>query len=205
MLLRPAGATLLLSVAAPCGRLAMRGGRPMMCNPIYTPPAPPAAPPVDRGYGGDNDASILLSDMTMKRRNALLSVWGFQYEVEADGDDTNRDVRAAKSMSQWIGDLAPSGWFGMFRGRTLGAYLGSRGSPRGPSPEALVVVRYKIDASEWRRILLGKHVLVVDQVLLSPSVPDGVRGALHAAVLQSLCAMGGFHQMTVAYLDDFGI
>ena len=201
MLLRPA-ATLLLSVAAPCGRLAMRGGRSMMCNPIYTPPAPPAPPSVDRGYGGDGDASILLSDVPMQRRNALLSVWGFQYEVEA----AHRDVRATKSMSKWIGDLAPSGWFGMFRGRTLGAYLGSRASPRGPSPEALVVVRYKIDASEWQRILHGKHVLVVDQVLLSPSVPDDVRGALHAAVLQSLCSLGGFHKMTVAYhLDDFGI
>ena len=61
-------------------------------------------------------------------------------------------------MPQWVGDLAPSGWFGMLKGRTLGAFLGASLK----QPEALIAVRYERDSSDWKRALLGKHVLVVD-------------------------------------------
>ena len=48
-------------------------------------------------------------------------------------------------------------------------------------------------------------VMIVDGVLLSPAVPGRLRGALHAAVLQSLVALGSFHQMSVLMWEDFDI
>ena len=50
-------------------------------------------------------------------RSALLSLWCFQYEREAEGDETDPDLLSARFMSHWVGDQAPSGWFGMLKGR----------------------------------------------------------------------------------------
>jgi len=57
-------------------------------------------------------------------------------------------------------------------------------------------------------LLPGKHVLVVDQILLSPSVPTHLRGAVHAAIVQAFVLYGQFHAQNVRYQDhlhDFGI
>ena len=57
-------------------------------------------------------------------------------------------------------------------------------------------------------VFAGKHVLVVDQILLSPSVPAHLRGAVHAAVVQAFVLYGQFHAQNVRYQDhlhDFDI
>ena len=69
----------------------------------------------------------------------------------------------------------------------------------------MIAVRYERDTSDLKRVILGKHMLVVDEVLLSPSVPERIRPLLHAAVVQCLVAMGEFHGMSVVFLEDFDI
>lgn len=75
----------------------------------------------------------------------------------------------------------------------------------GGQPEALIAVRYERDTSDLKKILFARHALVVDEVLLSPSVPARLRMLLHAAIVQSLVQLGEFHGMTVAFLEDFDI
>ena len=168
-----------------------------MCSPIL--PSPPAPPPTseDHGYGGGDGDSLLLTDVHAEQRTALLSLWSFQYEVDAEGDETDRDLRAARFMHRWKGDQHKSGWFRCLKGRSLGVFLGEALK----SPEALVLVRYELDRS-WQRAICGKHVLVVDEVLLAPSVPPHVRGTLHAAIVQTLLLMGSFHAMSVLWEEN---
>ena len=145
-------------------------------------PAPPAPPPthVDDGHGGGGDESMLLTDVSLEQRRAILSLWKFTYEMDCEIEcDTDADILSADFMSHWVGHLAPSGWMGALRGRTLGAYLSSNLNSGG-QPEALIAVRYERDTSHWRHIIFGRHVMVVDEVLLSPHVPEQLRALLHA-------------------------
>ena len=43
------------------------------------------------------------------------------------------------------------------------------------------------------------------QVVLSPAVPMRLRGALRAAVLATIVAMGEYHSMSVMMWEDFDI
>ena len=105
-------------------------------------------------------------------------------------------------MARWVGDFAPYGWFGILKGRTLGAYI----SGTFETPEALIAVRYERDLSTMRHAVFGRHILIVDELVIAPSVPDHVRSLLHAAIVQSLLALGEFHGQTVTFMiDDFGI
>ena len=54
-----------------------------------------------------------------------------------EGECDVTEVTAAGYVLRWIGDVAPSGWFGAFKGRTLAAYLGDNLE----TPEAVAVVR----------------------------------------------------------------
>ena len=56
-----------------------------------------------------------------------------------------------------------------------------------------------------QRTLFLKHVMIVDEILLSPGIPGRLRGALSAAVLQTLVQLGSFHQMSVLMWEDFDI
>jgi len=175
-----------------------------MCS-IGTRSAPPAPPPeaIDDSNGG-GDGSIRLISMSREKRSAHASLWVWQYESQEahlDDDDgyiLDGDLARARHVRDWTGDLAPSGWFGMLPGRTLGAYVSD-------SLEALVLLRYQLDTSELKRALVGKQVLIVDEILLSPSIPDRLRAMVHAIVLQQLVALGAFHDMTVAFWEDFDI
>ena len=165
-------------------------------------PAPPAPPPThtDKGYGGGDGFNIMLTDVCMEEKTALLSVWKFLYEQEAEGDSTHRDVKAARFLSGWIGDQAPSGWLGKLKGRMLGMYIDGPGALKA---DALIAVRYERDSSDMKQLVLGRHVLVVDEMLLSPSIPQQVRGPVHAALLQCLVELGRFHNQKVLVWDDF--
>lgn len=172
-------------------------------------PAPPAPPPTftDWGYGGGGDDALLLTDVPQEQRMALMSLWHFSYEhahaqQHGDEDDADdQDLRIARYLSRWVGDLAPSGWFGLLRGRCLGAFLGTNLE----QPQALIAVRYERDNSHWQKMLMGKHLMVVDHLLLSPALPDHLRPLFHAALLQTLVSMADYHKMTLCFLDDFDI
>ena len=69
--------------------------------------------------------------------------------------------------------------------------------------DALIAVRYERDSSDMKQLVLGRHVLVVDEMLLSPSIPQQVRGPVHAALLQCLVELGRFHNQKVLVWDDF--
>ena len=116
-------------------------------------------------------------------------MWKFSLEQDPDADPD--DVHTMERMSRWVGDLAPSGWFGALKGRTMAVYLGDFDS----APEALIVVRYERDNSDWMKVLLSKHFMIVDDIVMSPSVPDEISPFLHAAIVQALVAMGAYHQM----------
>lgn len=100
-----------------------------------------------------------------------------------------------------MGDQSPSGWFGQLKGRSLGVYLGDVTR----APEALVLVRYELDASAWKRALFGKHVMIVDEVLLNPAVPERLRTPLRAGIVSALLSLGFFHEMPVLFWEDFDV
>jgi len=190
---------------APTLHAAPARSRPVaMRAPIL--PAPPAPPQsgMGRGYGGGDNGGLLLTDISSEERHALLALWCFQYEIVADRHDDEDDhalLAKARFMARWIGDMAPSGWFGRLKGRNLGVYLGDAMG----QPEAIVAVRYELDTSSWKHTLFGRHVLIVDEVLLSPAVPDRLRPPMHAGILQALVALGAFHSMSVLMWEDFDI
>lgn len=46
-------------------------------------------------------------------------------------------------------------------------------------------------------------MLIIDQILLSPSVPHHLRGMVHAMLVQALVQLGQYHQQKVAFFDEF--
>jgi hypothetical protein len=106
--------------------VAPRGGRIAMSGSLPAPPAPPIAGQ-GRGYGGDDGFGLLLTEVSAAQRHALLSLWSFQYERDEDPDN----LRAAHFQSRWVGDRAPSGWFGMLKGKTLGVFADAERAPEG--------------------------------------------------------------------------
>lgn len=188
-------------------------------------PAPPAPPQTSRGYGGsDGGGGVGLRSITREERLALTSIWSWQYEGSATATS---DLSETLFVAHWKGDLIKSGWLGMLHGRQLGAFVRvpSDSNPRGAylpahcHPRlacvqvgdqlddlfAIVVIRYELDASHWRKLLVGRHLMVVDEIALSPSVPEHLRGLLHAALVQCLVQLGEVHGMSVAFIDDFDI
>ena len=154
------GSTLSLVVAfvAPPspGVLPVRTRAPAMMSPIL--PAPPAPPSInlDKGYGGGDDAGLTLMDVPHDEYKALASLWAFQYEMAAaaarsndDGfGDEERNAASSRYAVRWVGDLAPTGWFGALKGRALGVYFDVA---HGDSADALCLVRYERDTSSLAR------------------------------------------------------
>ena len=70
---------------------------------------------------------------------------------------------------------------------------------------AVVVVRYELDVSRWQKALTLKHVMVVDAIAFSPSVPDHLRGLLHAALVQCILELGETHSMAVTFIEEFDV
>lgn len=127
-----------------------------------------------------------------------MALWKWDYETSKTIHD--EDAKAAVFVANWADDQQP--WLSMLQPRSWRAGFGAG------STEAVIVTRYELDSSHWRRALVGKHVLVVDQILLSPSVPTHLRGAVHAAIVQAFVLYGQFHAQNVRYQDhlhDFGI
>lgn len=201
-LLQPA----LTLLVHPAARLAPSAARPRaLAAVMWELPAPPAPPRIDtdHGYGGGDDSSLLLADVSIDERQAIATIWNAQYEMEAQWEAPwDEDVHKSHYLARWVGDFGPTGWFGRLKGRTLGAYFDT---DLDKQPEALVALHYELDTSDWRRAAVGHHVLIVDEILLSPSVPERFRPLLHAALLNAVVELGRFHQMTVAFLDDFDI
>jgi hypothetical protein len=215
---------------------AARAGPPRLCSTRSAPPAPPPHATHRRGGGGGDDG-LLLASMSVEERRALVALWKWDYETSKTIHD--EDAKAAVFVANWADDQQP--WLSMLQPRSWRAGFGAG------STEAVIVTRYELDSSHWRRALVGtcmlhgcgsstrfpfslyparwlsltatpllcfpfclagKHVLVVDQILLSPSVPTHLRGAVHAAIVQAFVLYGQFHAQNVRYQDhlhDFGI
>ncbi len=54
------------------------------------------------------------------------------------------------------------------------------------TPDALVIMRYERDGSSWKKMLLGKHVMIVDEIILSPALPEHIRPFVQAGLIASL-------------------
>lgn len=104
----------------------------------------------------------------------------------------------ANFLARWRGDEAPSGWLGRIKGRSLGAYVSG-------SLEGLIGIRYEVDTTSWKNALTLKHVIIVDHIAVSPSVPDESYAMFHAAVVHTLIQMGNYHNMNVVFWSEFGI
>jgi hypothetical protein len=170
--------------------------------------APPSPPSSSLGEGGDGggDGGVFLTTIERPQRNALVSLWKWHYELD-EQDHHVDDMRAAEHMARWVGDVAPMNFlFSMLRGRSLRASFGVASE----KPEALIAIRFVRDASDWQRLVTGKHVLIVDELLLAPTVPEHLRGLVHAGVVQALISLGQYHSMHVSFdhshsSDDFDI
>jgi hypothetical protein len=47
--------------------------------------------------------------------------------------------------------------------------------------------------------------MVVDAIAFSPSVPDHLRGLLHAALVQCILELGETHSMAVTFIEEFDV
>ena len=153
-----------------------------------------------------------------------MQLWRWDYELSHSAE--GEDARAASFIANWAEEHQRP-WLSVLRPRSWRAGFGPG------STEALIVTRYELDTSHWQRALAGeiqpvllrvvytltpcllplafylntgKHVLVVDQILLSPSVPSHLRGVVHAAVVQAFVLYGEYHAQKVRYEEHgFGI
>ena len=79
-------------------------------------------------------------------------------------------------------------------------------TPIGHTTQSAVVLRrYELDMSDWKHAISGRHLMVVDELVLAPSIPIHLRGAFHAGLCQLLIQLGEVHGMTVAFLEDLDI
>ena len=167
--------------------------------------APPAPPIIHDGGGGGGDEGLVLREISAEARRATLLLWQWQWqqraaasaELERYSDAEDLEQQAAW-MSAWQGDQAPSGWFGRLKGRGLGAFVGGR-------LEGMVGIRYEIDSSSLAHFAQGKHVMVVDGMLLAPTVPDDAYLPFKAALTECLLQLGQYHEMNVYFWSEFGI
>ena len=59
--------------------------------------------------------------------------------------------------------------------------------------------------SHWKKAVLNRHLIVVDDLLINPGVPERLQAEIHAMILATLVKLGEFHGMTVMFLDDLDI
>eukprot|EP00966_Prymnesium_polylepis_P232983 5388579-Prymnesium_polylepis.1 len=103
---------------------------------------------------------------------------------------------AMRAMIDWDGER--SSWLqsALLKPRCLGAYIDTE-------LVACVQIRYKHDlVSGLRAFLSGKHVMVVDHVLVVPTMPSRSRMLVSAGVADALCELARLHDMhVVLHLD----
>ena len=119
------------------------------CAPRAAPPAPPRA---NKHTGGGGDGGLILKSMHRDERKAVVSLWSWDYDLHSSRHDDD-DVKAAHDVASWSGDdEEKASWhLSWLKPRTLAAIFGDG------SVEAIIVTRYELDASDWRRFLLGVH------------------------------------------------
>lgn len=158
---------------------AQRGATVRMLLP--TPPAPPATRARTGSSGGDDD--LVLAQLDRASWAALLSVWLWQ--TEQPGLECG--ITVPRELIRWDGDMQTSALSWM-RGEVRAAQLGGE-------TIGLVFVRYELDKSSFTRLLSGGHVMVIDAIITTPSLPS----SLHAVAakegirntIMELCACRG--------------
>ena len=127
---------------------AARAGPPRLCSTRSAPPAPPPHATHRRGGGGGDDG-LLLASMSVEERRALVALWKWDYETSKTIHD--EDAKAAVFVANWADDQQP--WLSMLQPRSWRAGFGAG------STEAVIVTRYELDSSHWRRALVGTCML----------------------------------------------
>mmetsp|Transcript_8468 Transcript_8468/g.17042 ORF Transcript_8468/g.17042 Transcript_8468/m.17042 type:complete len:209 (+) Transcript_8468:56-682(+) len=143
------------------------------------------------GFGNEGEARLALTQVTSEKGAVLLPLWRFAYEHEAGGG-VDQMARAEVELRAELG-MAKDASSIMF-----GAYLnGVDGDEHG-----IALVRIETDTSP---LATGRdrNVMVVDRVLISPAIPIQNRAPLHAALLQSLHALGEASDLRVRLWTEY--
>mmetsp|Transcript_32061 Transcript_32061/g.52972 ORF Transcript_32061/g.52972 Transcript_32061/m.52972 type:complete len:211 (+) Transcript_32061:27-659(+) len=166
---------------------------------IFHKPIPPAPPQTGDGGGGGGGDGLILRTISADVRRAALTLWQWQLQqqpVQVAGSMVDPLVEA-KFLSEWRGDESRAGCCSLIKGRALGAYIGER-------LEGLVGIHYEIDSSDWMNALRGKHMMVVDVIVIGPAMPARMRALFHACLVRTLLQLGQVHTMNVVMKTTIG-
>ena len=143
----------------------------------------------DANLGNGKQCQLALTRVSDDRR-AKLALWRMLYEHEA-GSDASKLARAEAELRATM-ELS-TGPSSMAFGANLNAASMNEGEEH-----SIALVRVEGDN-------LGSQVMVIDLLLVSPTLPKQIRPALHSMVVQSLQTIGKAEGMSVRVWTDFGI
>jgi hypothetical protein len=150
------------------------------------PPAPPTSS-TGKSYGGGDDDMMLLTISPAERR-AILSLWMWQ---EKSGGSPLGEPPLLREMICWEGD-EKKGWWKTLAGRSLVAKIDD-------VPLAVVVAHYEPDRSSLLDMFVGKHMLVVDAIALSPALPLQTRMLADLGIMRQMRSLAEYHSMRVVF------
>jgi len=157
--------------------------------------APPKLPPMSVSHGGGGgDDGLILETIAPSQRRATLSLWLWQQEgssaVTEVADSTIR------SMIKWHRDEKSEGGFQLLqrlRGRSLLARVDDEAL-------AIILLHYTPDTSSLLGLLQGKHKMVVDATMLSPTVATAPCAiTVDAGIKQAITQLAACHSMRVEF------
>ena len=163
--------------------------------------APPTPPTVSDGDGDDDGDGLWLRTLDKPHINTVLGLWLWQHEEastqECGADESQQLSAEMRTMLAWDGEPEEShaSWLtsSALKPRYFGAYIDEE-------IVACVQLRYQRDTmSGLRPFIEGRHVTMVDHVLVIPSMPPHLRKLVSAGVIDALRDMARCHRMHVIF------
>ena len=175
-----------------------RAAVPLLQGPARTQRAPPRPPSTLDGDGDGDGHGLWIRTLDQQHMVTVLSLWLWQHNLGQDCNAESRDLASRASrmraMLDWNGEEGSS-WLNpqVLKPRFLGAYIGDE-------MVACVQMRYQRDTlNGLKGFVEGRHVMVIDNVLVLPSMPSQSRLQVSAGVIDSLREMGRCHGMQVVF------
>ena len=181
--------------------VASRAGVAVLQSGPVTQRAPPRPPSTFDGDGDGDGDGLWLRTLDRQHMVTVVGLWLWQHNLRAADEcdaEFNDVARRMRAMLDWDGESSgqalPS-WLTHqgLKPRFLGAYIDDE-------MVACVQLRYQRDTlNGLRSFVEGRHVMVVDNMLVLPSMPSQSRQQVSAGVVDSLRQMGRCHSMQVVF------
>ncbi len=159
--------------------------------------APPTIPPTCVGGDGDDDGErFALETISRDERSAIASLWLWQTELQLESGACDAsevdDVERLRHMQQWAGEEDTGGMLSQLKGRAFAARMGSE-------TLGIVLLRYELDKSSLVAAVAGQHIMVVEALVLTPSLPRALEPAARSGIRSLVFDMAQFHNMRLQF------